>query len=293
MKEGNTTAYNPYDHCPPGHYYSPIPDVEVIRINERRIFTDTIDTLPGIELCPQQQIELLNEIKKYYNELPFKDQKSVEMRYFYQNNFYTYGDAVVLFCMIRHFKPKRVIEIGSGFSSCIFLDTNEIFFEKSISFTFIEPYPDRLFSLIKKEDIDQIELIQKPLQEIDIGIFSSLSENDILFIDSSHVSKINSDVNYIFFKILPTINSGVHIHFHDIFYPFEYLKEWVYEGRFWNEAYLLNAFLQYNDKFQIELFSSYLYKKYCKQFLEAMPMASKISETAVPESISAMWLRKV
>ncbi len=124
---------------------------------------------------------------------------------------------------------------GSGYSSCLILDTNELFFDNAISCTFIEPYPGRLLSLLKEEDQKHYQLIQKNLQDIELTSFKELSPNDILFVDSTHVSKTNSDVNYLLFNILPSLNSGVLIHFHDIFYPFEYPKKWVYEGRAWKK----------------------------------------------------------
>ena len=131
--------------------------------------------------------------------------------------------------------------MGSGYSSCVILDTNELFFNNNISCIFIEPYPQLQESLLKENDKDKIEIIPKRLQDVEVSKFSSLSSGDILFVDSTHVSKVDSDVNYIFFEILPSLTNGVYIHFHDIFYPFEYPKEWIYEGRAWNENYILRA----------------------------------------------------
>jgi hypothetical protein len=124
------------------------------------------------------------------------------------------------------------------------------------------------------------------VQEVGLEKFKALRENDILFIDSSHVSKINSDVNYIFFTILPQLHPGVYIHFHDIFYPFEYPKEWIYEGRAWNEIYLLRAFLQHNAVFKIVFFNTFLEYFHAKRFQEDMPLCLKNPGGSV-------WLKKV
>ncbi|MFN4151401.1 MAG: class I SAM-dependent methyltransferase, partial [Candidatus Sericytochromatia bacterium] len=140
---------------------------------------------------------------------------------------------------------------------------------------FIEPYPDLLLSLIKSKNDIKNKLISKKLQEVSVKIFKSLKENDILFIDSTHISKFNSDVNYIFFKILPTLNKGVIIHFHDIFHPFEYPFSWLKQGIFWNEIYLLRAFLQFNTTFKIIYFNNYLYQNYKKILLEELPLYEK------------------
>lgn len=258
-------SMNPFiKFVPPGHFYSPIPDINSIKLNSKRIFDTCPKEIEGINLNDQRQIELLNKFIEYYKDIPFKQIKSDGMRYYFENNNYSYTDAIFLYSMIRFLNPKKIIEVGSGFSSCVMLDTNELFFNNSISLTCIEPYSQLLKSVIKESD--KVEVIENRLQEVDLSIFSELTANDILFIDSTHVSKIDSDVNRIIFKILPALKDGVYIHFHDIFYPFEYPKEWIFEGRAWNEAYLLRAFLQYNDCFEIQIFCNYLAKFHLELF---------------------------
>jgi predicted O-methyltransferase YrrM len=279
---------------PPGHFYSPIPSVEALKLKENEIFNVFPHELPGIELNENKQLALFDELKRYYDEQPFKAQQQNGFRYHFENNAFSYFDAIILFCMIRHLKPKRIIEVGSGYSSCIFLDTNELFFGNSIECTFIEPYPELLMSLITEEDKARIEIIPKNLQDVPESRFESLNVGDILFIDSSHISKTGSDVNYIFSKILPLIKSGVYIHFHDIFYPFEYPKEWVYQGRAWNEAYLLQAFLQYNNQFKIEIFNSYLDKFYKDRILKEMPLCINYAKVSmIQTSGQSIWLKRI
>src|SRR5262249_4955967 len=158
----------------------------------------------------------------------------------------------------REFRPARVIEIGSGFSSAIMLDTCEQFLQGHTRFTFFDPYPERLQQLLSTEDSRTCEVVAKRVQDINVELFSELGDNDMLFVDSSHVSKYASDVNHILFEILPVLRPGVFVHFHDVFFPFEYPQHWIPQGRCWNEAYLLRAFLQYNKTFKIKLFLSYL-----------------------------------
>jgi len=124
------------------------------------------------------------------------------------------------------------------------------------------------------------------LQELNPALFEKLGENDILFIDSTHVSKVNSDVNFIFFEILPRLQKGVYIHFHDIFYPFEYIKEWVYQGRAWQEIYLLRAFLQDNPRYSIEYFQDFMFYKHLDFFKTHLPLCLK-------NSGGSFWLKKV
>jgi len=269
---------------PPGHFYSPIPDIAEIKAREDEIYGNLPKEIPGIDLNVDGQLALLEKLSAYYPELPFGDNKKAGTRYYYKNPAFPYGDAIALYSMIRYLKPRKIIEVGSGYSSCVTLDTNEKFFNNGISIIFIEPYPDLLKSLITKGDKDRVEIIKKNLQEVEIDKFRELNSGDILFIDSTHVSKINSDVNYIFSQILPAIKSGVIIHFHDIFYPFEYPKEWIYEGRAWNEGYMFRAFMQYNQNFKILFFNDYLAKIHKNQF-KKMPLWLKDS--------GSLWIKKI
>ncbi|MBU6435069.1 MAG: class I SAM-dependent methyltransferase, partial [Nitrospirae bacterium] len=137
---------------PPGHFFSPIPSLDEISKDESRIFESVPREIIGVELHEPEQLTLLDEIAHYYKEMPFQSHKVEGLRYYFENPAYSYSDAIILHGMIRHLKPKRIIEIGSGFSSCVTLDTNELFFNGSISTTFIEPYPHLLMSLVKEKD---------------------------------------------------------------------------------------------------------------------------------------------
>ncbi len=136
---------------------------------------------------------------------------------------------------------------------------------ESFEITHIEPYPALLKSLLKPND---------------------LKSNDILFIDSTHISKINSDVNAIFFEILPLLKSGVYIHFHDIFYPFSYPNDWLRAKNSWNEAYILRAFLSFNNTFEIVFFNTCLNYLYPDEFATALPLSQK-------NKGGSIWLKKL
>lgn len=261
-------------HVPPGHYYSPIVSTDELKKRENQIWSETQKQVLGINLNESEQLNLLNELAKFYVDLPFSDQNEKKLRYRFHNNMYTYSDGIFLYSMIRKFRPKRIIEIGSGFSSALMLDVNDLFFDNQIACTFIEPYPERLKSLLKEGE--NINLIEQPAQSVNLKTFDQLEQNDFLFIDSSHVSKTGSDVNFILFEILPRLKKGVKIHFHDIFYPFEYPKDWVLEKkRNWNEDYILRAFLSYNDKFKIILFNTFLEEFHENWFKQHMPLCLK------------------
>ena len=261
--------------APPGHFYSPVVSLVEATNDSAKIFGKTPREFPGIEMNETGQLILLEAFEKLYTSINFPELKTDGKRYFYENPAYNYSDAIFLNCMMRTFRPNRIIEVGSGYSSCAMLDTNESFLESMVSLTFIEPYPQLLKSLIFSRDLDTIRIIPSRLQDVEIEVFQKLQVNDFLFIDSTHVSKTGSDVNYLLFEILPALNCGVHIHIHDIIYPFEYPKEWVLGGRSWNEVYALRAFLQFNSRFEIEIMNTYLEHFHPVRFSKNMPLCLK------------------
>ncbi len=253
-------ANNEPTFVPPGHFYSPIPAQSDVRLRETKLWPGPESSRhpKGIDWNESHQLELLETFRQYYPELPFPEHKTEGFRFWFENPAYSYSDAIFLYCFIRHLQPKHIIEVGAGHSSSLMLDVNSSYFAGKTSLTFIEPYPDLLMSLIRPEDSAGITIIPERLQDVDLNIFSQLTSGDILFIDSSHVAKVGSDVNKLFFEILPDLSKGVHVHLHDVFYNFEYPKEWIFEGRAWNEIYILRAFLQYNQALKIEFCNTFL-----------------------------------
>jgi hypothetical protein len=264
------------------HFYSPFPAIADIKKFDFGFLPAEIS---GIDLRTQEQFDLLNEFDSFYKELLFENEKTKGLRYYFLNNAYGYSDAIFLHCMLRFLKPKKIIEVGSGFSSCVTLDTNELYLNNQMKCIFIEPYPELLRSLIKEQDNSDIEIYESQLQDVSLDVFMSLHDGDILFIDSTHVSKFNSDVNYIIHRILPILSKGVYIHFHDIFYQFEYPKEWLIEGRAWNEQYILRAFLEYNTSFKIVLFNTYLESMFPEKLKERFPLIYK-------DTGGSIWIKK-
>ncbi len=268
----------------PGHYYSPLPDLEEVQAYEKTL-DPWCPEIPGVDLNERAQLQLLAEFEKLYAEQPFTDEKTEGRRYYFKNDFFSYSDAIVLYSMMRHFRPRRIIEIGSGFSSCAMLDINDLFFEGKIECLFIEPYPKHLFNRMSEEEVKRLNILKQKLQSVDPAVFDSLEKGDILFVDSSHVLKAGSDVTALFFRILPRLKSGVLVHFHDVMWPFEYFPKWLHEGYGWNEAYGLRAFLQYNQAFKIIFFNTYLEQFHEKRFSEQMPLCLK-------DKGGSIWLEK-
>ena len=259
---------------PSGHYHSPIPDKDEVLayIDSRK---PPRKQLPGINLNEAKQLGLLHEYRQFYEELPFSETQKQGCRYYYENDWYSYSDAIFLYSFLRKHKPKRIIEIGSGFSSAVILDTIERFFSHRPEITFIEPYPDRLKSLLNNQDVDQVRIIEKKIQEVPLELFLSLESGDFLSIDSSHVVKCGSDLQLLLFDILPLLPSRIFVHFHDVFYPFDYPPEWLKEGRYWNENYFLRAFLSYNCEWGIYFFNTYVAFAFNDFIKDEMPLCVK------------------
>ena len=152
------------------------------------------------------------------------------------------------------------------------LDTCELQLKYKPLMTFVDPFTERLKSLLNPVDNSNCTIIESPVQEVALDVFRNLKEGDLLFIDSSHISKVGSDVNYLIFQVLPVLKPGVIIHFHDICYPFEYPRDWIMDGIFWNEAYLLRAFLMNNKDYEILLFNHYITDQFRDWFELNMPL---------------------
>jgi len=274
---------------PPGHFYSPIVDPEDPRVAEATLagLVDPADGFRQISWSEEAMTGLARRMGEHYRTFPFPDHKSDGYRYYYDNPSFTAADAITLYGMIREVRPKRIIEVGAGFSSSLMMDTNDRIFGGGIELTFIDPYPDALLELLDEKDRYRGRIRTEALQDAPAELFRALDENDILFLDSSHVSKTGSDVNDYLFRILPSLNPGVVIHLHDIFYPFEYPSQWIQERRrSWNEAYVLRSFLMYNTAFELVFFNNYFYRKHREITREILPRC-------LENEGGSIWLRKV
>ncbi|MGH3434924.1 MAG: class I SAM-dependent methyltransferase [Sciscionella sp.] len=278
--------------APPGHFYSPIPDIERIRPDLVRALNSSVGSVPGVELNIQAQVELIHRFAEFYPEMPFYEEQRSGSRYYLDNDWYSYGDAVVLYSMMRSFEPKRIIEVGSGFSSAAMLEVNAKFFRDALDLTFIEPYPKRLHELLAEGDVSRCRIVQLPVQQVPVSSFLELRSGDFLFIDSSHIAKTGSDVLHLFFTVLPILQPGVIVHFHDILWPFEYPLVWLDLGCAWNEAFCLRAFLQFNDSFDVVYFNSYMEKQHPHLVEQCVPLALRQPSDVATPGNSSLWIRK-
>lgn len=246
---------------PPGHFYSPLLDIKSLCRENGQVRDDGKELWKFIDLQIDGQRQILQKIFCAHRIPKWPAKKDSQYRYFSGGGSFPLADAVLLSLIIQEFKPERILEIGGGFSTAVMLDTLENVSEKT-TIQVIEPYPDRLKDLLRPEDWARLQLLERPLQDFDPAGFKQLQTNDILFIDSSHVAKIGSDVTLLFLKILPSLKKDVLIHLHDISYPESYPYDWVKSGWAWNESLFLRAFLIGNQAFRILAFNSYAGKEF-------------------------------
>lgn len=270
---------------PPGHFYSPLPALAEI------VAPPSVTDIPGLYLDAAEQLKFVQKTSSIIAKMPFSESKSTDFRYYYENIYFSYSDACSLFAMMTHFAPARLIEVGSGFSSALMLDTRG-YHNLDTRFTFIDPDPTRLNQLLELSDRDSCQILPTRVQEIPIDAFRELDAGDILFIDSSHVSKYGSDVNHLFFEVIPRLNKGVFVHVHDVFWPFDYPVGWLNEhGRAWNEQYVLRAFLMGSRIAKVFLFPSYLEHVCPDEYARHWPGAQRRPKGNPAVGAGSIWLQ--
>ncbi len=255
---------------PPGHFYSPLLDIAKLKYGSDVLPHDGAETWEHIPMHHDAQALLYRELLDTHPSLPFPATASQDFRFHHQNNWFPLSDAFTLSSLMRREKPQRIIEVGSGFSTAVMLDTLDHTGDTT-SITCIEPYPERLKTLLGSGDFQRIKVTARPVQETPMSQFSDLEAGDFLFIDSSHVAKIGSDVTFLILRVLPILKPGVWVHVHDIFYPSSYPMEWIHAGRAWNESLMLRAFLTGNSAYEIRAFNSYAGALFPSSFWEKMP----------------------
>jgi len=252
----------PVEH-PAGHFYSPI-------VNTAEVISRAGDLWPvrpevlGIDFNDtSHEIVLTEYFPRHIGKYDYPESVSDEgapIRFYTGNSQFSWLDSRALMVLLCEWQPSRIIEVGSGYSSLLMADVNERFLDRSCDITCVEPYP-RPF--LRHPPAGITRLVEQKVQDVPLDLFQTLDAGDILFIDSSHVAKTGSDVNRLYFDVLPRLKPGVRVHIHDIFLPNEYPQQWVIEyNRSWNEQYLLRALLMYSFGFKVVFGCSYAFYRY-------------------------------
>jgi hypothetical protein len=270
---------------PPGHFFSPVVDPDEVRDYVAMARDVEPHDIAGIEFPLEAMAEFWRKNRDFIASTPFTEQPSPANRYCYRGGPYSYGDGITARAMVGHFRPRRVIEIGSGLSSACMLDAAEHAGIEDFHLTCIEPYPARLKSVLRPDDEGtRVTLHERPVQGMPLDMFRALEPNDFLFIDSTHVLKTGSDVHYELFYILPALKPGVLVHFHDCRWPLEYSDIQIFQKNYsWNEVYAVRALLMHSTRYKV-FFSGSLFAKHHRKL---------VAETApafLRNPGSALWL---
>ena len=263
------------------HYYQPI-------FNPHTLPTSLWGSpreMAGVNMNEECQLELLRSFF-YQDELDNVPTEKTDSLDFYHNQSFGPADSEILYSVARHFKPAKVVEIGSGYSTRMMKRALDRNLEEGLqsSHICVEPYEMPWLELLGLD-----EVIREKVEDVSMDIFTSLNSNDVLFIDSSHVIRAGGDVLFEFLEILPRLKKGVLVHFHDIFLPYEYPQRWfVSNRRFWTEQYLLQAFLAFNSEFEIISAVNWLANNHQEDLARVCPVYS-----SQKRGHGSFWIRKV
>lgn len=273
---------------PIGDYYSPMYDTRELGEQRQRLWPTVPRETVGIDWHGHSQLTLCRDIFTQQKHLDFPEKGSGNnpTGYFIDNGQYPPLDAWVLEAVMRHFRPRHMVEVGCGFSTLVSAQVNRNFFDSKIHLTCIEPYPRPFLCDGSVVGIGGLRV--EKIQDTPLTFFEKLGMNDILFIDTSHTVKTGGDVTWIFHEILPRLAPGVLVHVHDIFLPGEYPEPWVMEGWGWNEAYLVRSFLTFNDTFEVVWGTVYMLINHLDDVRGAFPHFHRY----LPMGGASLWIRR-
>jgi predicted O-methyltransferase YrrM len=275
-------------HVTPVHFYEPVPDTRELGPN---VWASRSDA-PGVVLDEQRQIDLLATLaatfRGEYDNFASRGSND-PARYRTHNGGFESVDGEILYSLLRHLQPRRVYEVGSGWSTLLTSEAlvrNEAEGAHPCDYRVFDPYP----GVVVAGGVRGVSSLSRMrIQDVPLETFDELGENDVLFIDCSHVATIGSDARHICLEIVPRLQPGVVVHFHDIFMPDEYPRAWVEEMRwFWTEQYVVQAFLAFNDTFEV-LWAAHWMHTHRPDALQAA-MSSYDPSASRPASL---WIRRV
>jgi predicted O-methyltransferase YrrM len=276
--------------CMPTHYYSPIPDTSRLEqpAERARVWPDEPHAMPGIDWRPDAQVELCNHVFARQEPMAFpREARTGDVpEYTRDSPRYPAVDAWVLQAFLRHLEPARIVEIGAGYSSLVTARVNREFLGGKAEFTAIDPYP---LEFLEQGVPGLTSLRKEQVQDTPFEVFEQLGRNDVLFIDTSHAVKTGGDVPWIYNQVLPRLRPGVVVHLHDSFLPWDYPEHWVFEGKGWNELYLMQSFLVWNSAFEVLFGTYWMIRRHwdalCRAFPDMTPEDRRDS--------SSLWIRRV
>lgn len=278
------------------YHYSSIPDVALLRA--RNVWA-LESSLCGVAVSDEKQLDHTRKVVAAFGHecnFPLVPTGALA-EYYVSNGLYGWICATLYYSLIRHYKPRRIIEVGAGMST--YLAAEAVLRNQVEGFgcvlTAIEPYPNET---IKAGFRGLSNTVQRRVEDLDPSFFEGLDAGDILFIDSTHTVRTGGDVTYLFLEVLPRLRSGVLVHVHDVFLPQHYPEDWIVRKQyFWAEQYLLQAFLAFNESFEILWAGNYLATKYPEEMKELFPLPAGVGQKDVPRlklkhTSNSFWMRR-
>jgi hypothetical protein len=264
-------------------FYSPVPHLDDLRPDA----FERVSELPGVRWDLDAQLHFLRDMvsmgAKEFRP-PAASAPGLD-RYAADNPSYGILDATVHYGLIRSLKPRRVVELGSGHSTLVTAEAGRLNGAEGTPLTLdvYDPFPG-----VAREGLPGLHALHRtPAQEVPLPVFEALEKGDVLFVDTTHTVKIGSEVNFVLLEVLPRLRVGVVVHFHDIYLPFEYPRSWMEDfALYWNEQYLLQAFLAHNQSWDVLLAVQALSR------LRRSELAASLSPGAVAQDGAGFWMRR-
>ena len=270
-------------------YYSPLVDLEELG----EAFWQRRSPMHGVTLDPAAQLAWAEaELAPYLREFtaPQTAPPGRELEYFTDNEHFEAVDAEVTYAMVRHGKPKRIVELGSGFSTqvlarAVVRNRDEGFPCELVTYN---PYPSDRMRAVLAAGVDGLAAHREVrAQDVPLDTITSLQAGDVLFIDTTHVVKVGSEVVHLFLEVLPLVADGVVVHIHDIALPYEYPKRFIVGFEMgWAEQYLLQALLQHNPTWEVVFADQAVVRA---DFARMQALVPNLREHHVP---SGWWMRR-
>lgn len=269
-------------HLVRADYYSPIPDIDRLPASTWEVAAP----MPGVDLRLDDALALLEgDLAAHIAEYAPPDGPPGTASGYHRDNFmYGQMDGEVLYAMVRHLKPRRIVEVGAGWSSLVISDAARVNADEGQApqRRIFDPFPSSV--LLRSQD--RLDVQAMPAQDIARDHFDWLQAGDILFVDTTHTVRPAGDVLRLLLEVLPSLDPGVVVHVHDFFRPFEYPRFLLEMGLFWQEHHLLQAFLAFNDSFTVLLPNHALARAQPQRVHAVVPRLTSVAPG------SALWLRR-
>ena len=266
--------------------YTPVPVVppadDDVWTHEQPFHVDTSKQIAFME----------SALAPYFAELPDAFRPLESYGFSIWNGWYEAGDAETLYAMLRHLRPRRVLELGSGFSTLVSAAACAANRREGApaELVAVDPAPQAAVT----ENLDGLSRVElRDCRDLEIERFTALEAGDVLFIDTSHVVKLGGEVNWLVLEVLPVLARGVTVHFHDVFIPYEYPRSLFEQEGYFNEQYLLQAFLTGNDAWEVILALCALQRREPERLAALIPSVAEhrpgTQQRAIP---AAFWIRR-